>query len=382
MLRVSSDSIARRIVRTCMRVRPGEVIMLSGGVHNFELVEDLAVNIRRAGAFPVITVTSDRLTHRLVSELDVNTLREVPSYLLRWLDEVNGIIDVDGSRDPRCLQDLPEDRVSACRAGLEAIHRKRAERSIRWLWIGYPTREKAQLYGIDFEKLHDGFWRALDVDYEAMAAAGSALVEAIGTGRAVRVRSDQGTDLEFTLLGRTARVDDGVISDEDLAQGFVTNNLPCGEVFYAPVESSVNGRAVFDLAYYRGHPIRGIDVTFSEGRLVRARAAENETLFLDRLRNATGGADRVGEFGIGLNPSLRAPTGDTSIDEKIWGSVHLALGDNLSFGGQNSSNLHWDLLIMRPTVEVDGRLLIKDGELLPLSPPRLRHRRRAGAGAR
>jgi len=229
--------------------------------------------------------------------------------------------------------------------------------------MGYPTKEKAKMFNMSFPKFWDMFWDAMNVNYDAMYKRGAKVARALRGKKKVHISSDRGTDLTFRITGRKPLIDDGVISPQDLRNKDVGNNLPCGEVFLAPVETSASGRAVFDLAFWRGNKITDIDVDFKRGRLSRMKAKKNEKLLKDVIANSHGQKDRIGEFGIGINPRVKKAVGYTITDEKIVGTIHIAVGENRSMGGKNESTLHWDFVMMRPTVEVDGKTLMKNGKL-------------------
>ncbi len=364
MITVDLDAIAAKIVHECMRVRRGEVILVHGGPHHFEFIEDLAVHVRRAGAFSVVRINSARLERRILTEADLADLQQTPVHWINWLDELDGFIYVEDIADPRLLMDLDETKVGALRAAGEPFRRERDRRNKRWTFIGYPTPERAALYGLPFDEYHDMLWRAIDVDYAAIARRGRALERIVSGAQRVEVTSARGTHLTFSLAGRTALVDDGIIDDGDFARRDVGNNLPCGEVFIAPIEDSAEGRAIFDLAFHRGHPIRDLVLTFRSGQVLDVDATTNADLFRQVLATSTGDKDRIGEFGIGLNPAIHRLTGNDLLDEKIIGSIHIALGENASFGGRNESSLHWDLVMLGPTVKIDGRVIMQGGKLL------------------
>ncbi|MFO8109036.1 MAG: aminopeptidase [Thermoplasmata archaeon] len=364
MLKVDLEEVAEKVVNKCMLVKEGEVILVNGGIHNFELVEDLAVNVRKLGAFPVVMAKTDRLEQRTVDEVDIEYLKRTPEYYLRWLEDIDGIISIDSSKDPRKMAALPEVKVGAARSGKRPINNKFQEEKIRWTGIGYPTKEKADMYGIDYEEFWNMFWRAVDTDYDLLRENGEKLAEKLNSGNKVHITSDNGTDLKFSIKDRHILVDDGIVSPEDVARGDIGNNLPCGEVFCAPVESSANGEAYFDLAFYRGNKIKGIHAVFKNGKLVEASAEENEEVFNEVIENSQGDKDIIGEFGIGINPEVTKAIGYTITDEKIIGSIHIAIGENRMFGGKNESTLHWDLVMLDPSFEVDGVQVMQKGEHL------------------
>jgi aminopeptidase len=140
------------------------------------------------------------------------------------------------------------------------------------------------------------------------------------------------------------------------------SNLPAGEVCLAPLEDQTEGTVVFDLAFMDGRRVEDLEVRFASGRATLVGAAR-EFAFVQRVVAAGGpGADVIGELGIGINPAVGSPCGYTLTDEKILGTVHLALGDNEMLGGSNPSHLHWDMMVLGPTLTVDGRPVLTDGE--------------------
>ena len=215
------------------------------------------------------------------------------------------------------------------------------------------------------------FRRALRVDYGELKRAGERVAAELSAASTCRVISPAGTDLVLSLEARIAICDDG-----DLQGEAAWGNLPAGEAFIAPIEQRGEGTIVFDgaLAGYGmlHEPLRVIIVG---GEAVDADGAAAPWL-LDTL-DAGGPTGRlVAELGIGTNP-LAIPTGNILEDEKALGTAHVAFGTSASFGGTNVSTVHIDGILLQPTVELDGRPLIRDGTLLrPGRAPR--HRTRAG----
>jgi aminopeptidase len=145
-------------------------------------------------------------------------------------------------------------------------------------------------------------------------------------------------------------------------------NMPDGEIFTAPIEDSANGSIVFELpAMYANRRISGIRLRFVDGRVVEASSDENQDL-LEHVLALDEGASRIGEFGVGLNFGIHAWTGEVLFDEKIGGTVHLALGRAYAeCGGKNQSALHWDIVKdLRKTgaLYLDGRGVFEDGHYL------------------
>lgn len=202
------------------------------------------------------------------------------------------------------------------------------------------------------------FRRALPVDYGALTRAGERIAAALSAASTGRVTSPVGTDVVLSLEGRTAVCDDGMLQSK-AAWG----NLPAGEAFVAPVETLGDGTIVFDAALAGYGPLREpLRVTLRGGRAVDVHG-EAARWLLDTL-DAGGPTGRlIAELGIGTNPRARL-TGNILEDEKAVGTAHLAFGTSASFGGANVATVHVDGVLLGPTVELDDRLLIRDGELL------------------
>jgi leucyl aminopeptidase (aminopeptidase T) len=202
---------------------------------------------------------------------------------------------------------------------------------------------------------HDMLERTMSADYGEIRRRSRAVADALTGGREVHVTSDEGTDVTFLVEGRTGLSDDG-----DLTAPGAFGNLPAGEGFIAPVEGATQGRIVFDgAAVLYGEPLI---VTIEDGYAVDL-AGEAGDRFRREIEPRGAEAFAVAELGIGTNDAARA-TGLVLEDEKILGSIHVAFGDNHTFGGTIRVSSHVDRVVLRPSVAVDGTMLLQDGRLL------------------
>ena len=202
------------------------------------------------------------------------------------------------------------------------------------------------------------FARAMPVDYVELQQAGERVAAKLGSGSICRVTSAGGTDIVLSLEGRDAEVDDG-----NLQATPAFGNLPAGEAYIAPVEGSAEGLVVFDgsLAGY-GLLDDPVGVKVARGRAVESDGEAGRWLLA--TLDAGGARGRVlAELGIGTNPAATL-SGNILEDEKVIGTAHFAFGTNVSFGGANASTVHIDGMLLEPTVELDGRPLMREGELL------------------
>jgi aminopeptidase len=225
----------------------------------------------------------------------------------------------------------------------------------RWCATLWPTPAGAQQAGMSTEDFAAFVRRALFLDrpdpiaaWHALHATQARLIERLSRASELRIEAD-GTDLTLSVAGRTWINSDG------------RRNMPSGEVFTGPVETSAEGRIRFDVpSSPRGVEVAGIELELRDGRVTAARADRGDAV-LQAMLETDGGARRLGELGIGTNPGIDRPVGATLLDEKIGGTVHLALGRSYpETGGTNESAIHWDMVC---DLRRGGRLTA-DGEVI------------------
>lgn len=356
------EELARRIA-AALALKPGEHVLLSGGVHQFDLLAKIAVHAAAAGAHPRVAVSSDEMSRRMVTDVPAGYLdRDVDPHDKYMAGLYDAALAIDGRLDETLFADVPPERLRlGQKAGkiLADVARSARRRSI---YMGWPAPAKAAACGMSLEAFEALFLEALFVDEGAMASLAAGVEAVLAAGGETRITSANGSDLRFRLdPARRVMVDAGRFDAAMVERGDITKNLPCGEVYTTPVETTVEGVAVFELVFHDGRPIRDLRLVFEGGRMVRATAAEGLEHFEKRYGLATNDRDRLGELGIGINPAMKRPIGHTLLDEKIHGSVHLALGENRMYGGVNASSLHWDLVMLKPTLVVGGKTVLEGG---------------------
>jgi leucyl aminopeptidase (aminopeptidase T) len=194
-------------------------------------------------------------------------------------------------------------------------------------------------------------------DMAELRRRGQAVAKILTDADEVRITCPNGSDLRMSLVGRTAISDDG-----DLSAPGAFGNLPCGEGFISPLHTEGEGTLVVDGTMGAlGQPPEPSEFTISAGALTEASGAFGAK-FLEVLRAAGEGGTYLAELGIGTNECATL-TGNLIEDEKILGTCHVAFGASAGIGGEIQVPIHEDVVIMRPTVTVDGEALIRDGEL-------------------
>ena len=204
------------------------------------------------------------------------------------------------------------------------------------------------------------FTTTLAIDYSRVKELVDKMADAMEGGKTVRITSPNGTDITMSIEGRKIFRDTGIVRER---RGF--GNLPAGEVCLAPVEGTTNGVIVFDGSMAGVGVLKSpIKVIVKDGFAEKIEGGE-EAEKLKQILESVGKKEtyNIAELGIGANPNAHV-MGNVLVDEKVYGTVHIALGDNTVFGGNVKAGIHLDGVIKKPTLIVDDKTLIKDGTWL------------------
>jgi aminopeptidase len=355
--------IANRILLG-LNVVEGEHVLISGGTHQFDLLADIAVGVSNLGGHPRISVGNDRMKKRMAAEVPPQFLEKTLTPHDKYMAALySAEISIDGILDEGIFHDLPRERMTLGMENNQILRELTKASKRRSIYMAWPSPLKAAKLGMTTEEFEALYLGALFADPEELNQLGEAVASIVRLGGKVEITSTKGSDLTFVLdPERRVMIDGGCYTPQMVKCGDITKNLPCGEVYTTPVEDSVNGIAIFDLVYVDGKPIVDLKLEFEKGQMVNASAQEGIKLFHKRFDPATGDKGLLGELGIGINPGMTSPIGHTMLDEKIYGSVHLALGESRMYGGQNASSIHWDLVMLEPSLTIGGKKVQSGGE--------------------
>ena len=328
---------------------PGQVFWIWASVHSLDLIQALAYRIRAQGAFWSLRLIMEPLLRKIGLGVPERFLALVPEHELRWLADISAIVEIHdhGGHVP----DVPAARRRAMGTEWRALGDEAARRDIRRVSVVNPTPALAAAYGVPLATLRQRYWQAIAIDHAALDRQQEEWRALLAQARSVHITSPLGTDLRLRIEGRPAHLD--------------RDGLPRGEVYIAPHEDSAEGIAIIDRAFIRGRPVEQLRLTFEAGRLVAMDAPDpvGAEALRELLAASSGDKDVIAEFAIGMNPGVVEPVGDIWLDEKMRGSVHIAIGMNERFGGRNRSNLHLDLVIQRPQLWLDEELVVRAGAL-------------------
>jgi aminopeptidase len=337
----------------CLDVQPGQQVLVRSTTLAAPLLRALHAAILAHDAWPLLRVELPGIEedfHRLAGDRHLDAFGSIAEAEAAQAD---AFLAIQAPFNTRALAGVDPERiarVARSRAPLTELRMRR-----RWCGTLWPTAAGAQQAGMGEDAFAAFVREALFLDRPDPAAAWrelgafqAGLIERLREARELRIEAD-GTDLTLRVEGRTWVNSDG------------KRNMPSGEVFTGPLEDSANGTIRFTVpSSPRGVAVEDVELTFRDGEVVAARAGRGE----DYLRQALAtdaGARRLGEIGIGTNRGIDRAIGAILFDEKIGGTVHLALGRSYpETGGLNASALHWDLICdLR-----DGGRLTADGEVV------------------
>jgi aminopeptidase len=349
------ESYASLLVDRCVAVQPGWQVLIRATPAARSLVEEVVSAIARRKAYALPRLSFGR-SSVWTAEAPEERLGRVPDIDAHELDNADCMIVIDAPENTREGADISPERLMLRRQA----YRPHAEPFFAgekpWVGCQVATSALAQDAGMGLRAYEDFLYGAVLVDWETLAERMRSIAARFDAANEVRLTGD-GTDLTFSLEDRDGCVD------------AIGANMPGGEVFYSPVEDSARGTVAFSEypACYGGRAIEKVRLRFEDGRAIDASASTEEDFLLKTL-DTDDGARVLGEFGIGCNPGIQRHTQNTLFDEKIEGTIHLALGNGFPFlGGTNVSAVHWDMvkdLRGGGTIEIDGEVVQRDGKWL------------------
>jgi aminopeptidase len=347
---------ARTLVEWSARIEAGDDVIVDVGEGAHDLGVAVAQQLGETGANLLTTYRSGELQRAYLrahdGEFDAN-----PDYELSLYEQADSVLILKGSHNTAGSADVPGERRRAHSQARQAIREARLDTD--WVSTQHPTRAMAQQAGMATEAYRDFVYDATLRDWEALAEEQAQLKAILDDGETVRIRND-GTDLTLDITDRIA-----VNSAASVA--YDSHNLPSGEVFTAPADTA--GVVTFDVPMtIQGRRVRDVELTFKDGVVVDFGAQQGEDVIAE-IVETDGGSRRLGELGIGMNRGVDRITDNILFDEKMGGTVHLALGrayDACLPDGEagNESAVHEDLITTMgegATLEVDGEVIQEDG---------------------
>lgn len=358
--------LANLLVNYSTAVKKGDWVGILGDVSALPALREIYTAVLKAGGNPSLLIDDEYTKRQFLREADDDQLAWLDPMHTLYYDKADVYIRIGGIPNTRAMSTISGKRVQKLASirspWLSTRLNRAAEGNFRWVGAWSPNEASAQEANLSLEEYADFLYGAMFCDKDDPVAEWT------------RVRNAQQGKVDY-LKGKESVTLKGPNIDLSLSikdRGFVNcsglRNMPDGEIFTGPVEESVNGWVRYSYpSIVGGRAVSGIELRFEDGKVVQATAKENDELLQAQL-NTDAGARYLGEFAIGTNFGINKFTSNILFDEKIGGTVHMAVGMGYpETGSKNRSAVHWDMICDMRTdseIHVDGELFYKNGDFV------------------
>jgi aminopeptidase len=385
-------SCAENIARSINIQKEGEFVYIKGNTFSQELLEEIGLSVLRKGGIPHISASSDYYEESLWQDdrIKAKTIQNQRLPFLEMIKNISGYIVIEYPENPMIRNDAPKDKLEAYQKSVAPMRdiiygfKEEYAPGKKWCYAAWPSEKAAKFFNIDYNIFEKFIVDGMSIPAEQFTSIVKNLGDKFENATKVYVSDDNGTDFWVSVEDRTKILDDGILSEEQIAMGNLGGNLPAGEVFFAPIETQGDGIIFCPLTKerYTHKFVKNVELPFKEGKLILDKVTADSNLDIlteafkqreqiDRANNVPElRTYNVGELGIGCNPVITKAIGYILTDEKINGSVHVAFGFNKSFGGTSTSQMHWDFVTApnaNITVEYKNnskKLIMENGKLV------------------
>lgn len=333
-LDLRTRKLAQLAVRYSVFVKSGEKVMISGGVESIPFLVELYKEIILQKAYPIIRFRLPDVSDFFYKYATKEQIERFPEEFMDVVKKADKYIGVYTDLNTKELTNADSKKISARQKIVHPISTYicNEKDKIRRCTIAYPVVAFAQEAEMSLTEYENFVYQACLQDWKKLGRQMDKIKNVFEKGKKVHLIGE-GVDLKFSIAGKNVVADKG------------EENMPGGELFMAPVRESLNGWIKFDYpAIESGKEVTDIFLKFEKGKIVEATASKNQD-FLKQMIETDENSSYVGEFGIGCNPKIRKFTKALLFDEKIGGTIHLALGQAYKEnGGGNDSAIHWDIV--------------------------------------
>lgn len=360
------ENLARLLVRYSLRLQKKEWVEIVGPANAEELIRACLVEALAVGAYPSLRINLPDVNYLFYKYASSDQLQFISPLDKVVVEKLDAMLFIWGGWNTRELTGIEPQRLALAAAARRPLFEKRLRREAagKFRWVGtlfpnFSSAQDAEMSRPEYEEFVFGAGM-LDrkdpiAEWKKLSRRQAKLVRQLNRFSQIRIQAPD-TDITFQVRGRRWVNCDGRI------------NFPDGEVFTSPHEDGTEGYIRYTFpAVYMGKEVENVRLEFSQGKVVKATADKNESLLRAMLATDPG-ASRVGELAFGTNYSIQRFTKNTLFDEKIGGTVHVALGASLpQTGGKNKSAIHWDMVCdtrQNSCIYGDGQVIARNGKFL------------------
>ncbi|GHO43593.1 aminopeptidase [Ktedonospora formicarum] len=358
--------MAKVLVNYSISVKKGDRVAIMAQPQAAPLIREIVREALHAGGHPETFVSLPGINEILLKEGSDEQIQYIPNSYRQTFEEFETFISIESSDNTKGLSGVDTSRMALLQQSRREIignyMKRSADGSLRWNICMFPTSAYAQDADMSLSDFEEFVYKACKLNDEDPVASWQELsrqqqryVEWLKGKRSIHVIGKD-TDLTLSIEGRSFINDDG------------KKNFPGGEFFTSPIETSANGYIRYSFpAAVNGRSVEDVRLRFENGVVVEATAAQGQD-YLEKMLSLDEGARRLGEFAFGNNRDVDRCIKNILFDEKMGGTIHLALGNGFpEVGGKNMSALHWDMvcdLRQGSEIRIDGELFSKDGQFV------------------
>jgi aminopeptidase len=349
--------LAELLVDYSVFVKKGENVIISGSSNEADLINEIYRLVIKRGAYPYVDVGLPGMSYIYYKNASIEQLKKYPKirdYIIKSCQKYIGIGSPTNTRE---FSNIDPSKLAIRSKVTRPIsdYVVNSQPKMYRTTLDYPVPALAQDAEMSTEEYEDFLFSACLLDWKKLSKRFTHLQKVLNSGKVVRIVGED-TDLTLRIYKKSFVVDDG------------KENMPGGEIFCAPEKFSAEGHIRFTYPAIRDSvQVDNIYIEFKKGKVVKATADKNEK-FLKQMIALDKGSCYLGELGIGMNPKVTKFTKNLLFDEKIGGTIHLALGMAYKQCGEpNKSALHWDIvkdLRKGGAIYLDGKLIQKNGKWL------------------
>ncbi len=362
------EKLANVLVNYSLEIKKNDLFLISGSELTLPLIKEVYRQTLLLGAHPYVRLYDEDLSEIFYKNASDEQLRYVSPLSEFEVKKMDARLSILGPKNTKNLTNVdPKKQAISSTASqkIQHIFLDRAARGeLRWCLTQYPTPSAAQDAGMSLEDYEEFIFRAAHIYkrdpieyWKNLKERQEKIIKLLSSKKIIRIVAK---DTDLTLS----------VEERKWINAHGKENFPDGEVFTGPVENSAEGYISYSFpTSHGGREVDDVKLVFKKGKVVKAMASRGEK-FLKSMLAMDRGASRIGEFAFGTNYGIKVGTKNTLFDEKIGGTIHIAVGNGYpETGSKNRSGLHWDMVCdLRNGGEIyaDGELIYKNGKFLSI----------------
>ncbi len=359
------EKLAKLIVNYSINTKKNDEVMIAAPVEAEPLALEMCREVLRAGAHPIMNPIFERTGEIFFEEAKDHQLNFCSPYKKFMYENLNGLIHILADSNTRMLSNVQPEKMAKVSAATREIHdiflKRGASKELKWCGMPFPTNAMAQEASMSLSEYERFVYSACMVDKRDPIAEWKKVKK---TQQKMVNTLNKVSTLEFYGLDTELKMS---VKGRKWINCCGDHNMPDGEVFTSPVENSVSGQIRFTFpGIYMGKEIEDMTLEFRKGKIVNAKAEKGQEL-LRSLIDIDDGAKRLGEVAIGTNHGIKKFTKTILFDEKLGGTIHMAIGSGYpETKSKNRSAIHWDMIkdMKKGEIIADGQTVYKNGKWL------------------